>query len=429
MDFLELVIRFVDANYYEEVDIQDLVDGAYKGIFNKLDPYSVYYTDEEYEDFDVQVTGTFSGIGIQMAVRDGYVTVIAPFDGTPAHRAGIRAGDRVVSVDDTDVRDIAIDKVANMIRGEAGTKVKIGILREGQPSVIYIELTREVIEINPVSYEVLEGDIGYIRLSEFNEHAGQHVDEALEHFDGLGIKDIILDLRNNPGGMVDQSVDIAGRFVPKGPVVHIERRSSPRQTLNSRLREQKYNLAVLVNGGSASASEIVAGAVQDTGAGILIGTKTFGKGTVQQVIKLKYGGHLKLTIAKYLTPNGRAIDGEGITPDIVLENPVPEGKYGKDLAPIKGDRKLSLNSVGLDVLGAEQRLETIGYSTGEVDGVFDAALEQAVRKFQADTGLYSYGVLDLATQQRLLTEYRLYIEKNAVDAQLQKAIEILKSKR
>ncbi|HZX45777.1 MAG TPA: S41 family peptidase [Clostridia bacterium] len=429
MDFLELLIKAVEGLYYEDVDIQDLIDGAYKGVFNKLDPYSVYYTDEEYEEFDLEVTGTFSGIGVQIALRDGHITVIAPLDDTPAQRAGIRAGDRIVFVDDTDVREISIDKVASMLRGEPGTKVRVGILREGQPAVIYFELTRETIEVNPVKYEVLEGSIGYIRISEFNQHAGERVDEALAHFDGLGIRDIILDLRDNPGGMVDQSVDVASRFVPEGPVVHIDRRTAPRQTLNSRLREPRYNLVVLVNGGSASASEIVAGAVQDTGAGTLIGTQTFGKGTVQQILPLENGSRIKLTIAKYLTPNGRAIDGVGITPDIVVENPAPEGKYGDSIAPIKGDRKLSVNAVGLDVLGAEQRLDTMGYNTGEVDGVFDADLEQAVRKFQSDKGLYPYGVLDFATQKRLLAEHRLYIEKNMPDLQLQKAVETLKSKR
>jgi carboxyl-terminal processing protease len=429
MGFLELLIKAVESLYYEDVDIQDLVDGAYKGVFNKLDPYSVYYTDEEYEEFDLEVTGTFSGIGVQIAVRDGHITVIAPLDDTPAHRAGIRAGDRIVSVDDIDVREMPIEKVARMLRGEPGTKVKVGILREGQPSVIYFELTREMIEISPVKYELLEGGIGYIRLSEFNQHAGQHVDEALAHFDGLGIRDIILDLRDNPGGMVDQSVMVASRFVPEGPVVHIDRRTAPRQTLNSNLKETRYNLAVLVNGGSASASEIVAGAVQDTGAGILVGTQTFGKGTVQQVFPLNNGDRMKLTIAKYLTPNGRVIDGVGITPDIVVENPAPEGKYGRDLAPLKGDKKLAINMVGLDVLGAEQRLDEMGYSPGEVDGVFDAALEQAVAKFQSDAGLYPYGVLDITTQKRLLAEYRLHIEKNTPDLQLEKAVEILKSKR
>lgn len=429
IDFLKLLIKAADDLYYEDMDTQDLIDGAYKGVFDRLDPYSVYYTDEEYEEFEVEVTGTFGGIGVQIALRDGFITVIAPLDGTPAYRAGIKTGDRLITVDDLDVRELSLDKVANMLRGESGTIVKLGILREGQASIIEFELVRGIIEVNPVVYEVLEDDIGYIRLNEFNEHAIEHVDEALEYFDELEIKDIILDLRNNPGGIIDQSVEVARRFVPVGPIVHIERRNVERQTLNSRLRAQKYNLAVLVNGGSASAAEIVAGAVQDTKAGTLIGTKTFGKGTVQQVWNLANGGRLKLTIARYLTPEGRSIDGEGIIPDIVVENLNPEEEYKDALAPIKGDRKPCLGTIGLDVLGAEQRLHVLGYDIGDVDGVFDTVLEQAVKTFQSDASLYPYGVLDLVTQERLLTEYELYIEENTPDVQLQKAIEVLKTQR
>lgn len=427
INLLKLLIQATDGLYYKDVDIQDLIDGAYKGVFDRLDPYSVYYTDKEYEEFEVDVVGTFGGVGLQIAVRDGFVTVIAPLEDTPAYRAGMKTGDRVVSIDDTDVRDISIDKVASMMRGEPGTKVRIGVLREGHTSAIEFDLTRAIIEVNPVTYEVLEGDIGYIKLIEFNEHAAEHVDEALQHFDGLGIMKIILDLRNNPGGMIDQSVEVAGMFVPEGPIVHIERRNLPRQTMKSGVKEQKYDLAVLINGGSASASEIVAGAVQDTGAGTLIGTKTFGKGTVQQIFGFADSGRVKLTIAKYLTPEGRAIDGEGITPDMTVEQADLKGKYGEDLAPVSGKRKPLRNDVGLDVLGMEQRLDTMGYNAGEIDGVFDAALEQAVKEFQSDMGLYPYGVLDIVTQQRVLTEYELYLEENTPDVQLQKAVEVLKS--
>ncbi len=429
IDFLKLLIKAANDLYYEDVDIQDLIEGAYKGVFDKLDPYSVYYTDSEYEDFDAEVTGTFGGIGVQIALRDGFITVIAPLDGTPAHKAGIKTGDRVITVDDTDVRDVSIDKVANMMRGKPGTDVKIGVLRDGKPSIIEFELTRGIIEVNPVSYEILEDNIGYIRLSEFNEHAAEHVDEALEHFDGQGIRDVVLDLRNNPGGIIGQCVDVAGKFMLRGPVVHIARRDAKWETLQSGTEEQKYNLAVLVNGGSASASEIVAGAVQDTSAGIIVGTKTFGKGTVQQLLPLKdSNGFLKLTIARYMTPWGRDIDGEGITPDVIVEELSPRGKYDDDeLASIKGDRKLSTGMVGLDVLGAQQRLDTMGYEIGDGDGVFDWTLEQAIRKFQSDTGLYPYGKLDFTTQERLLTEYEIYLEESVPDVQLTKAIEVLKS--
>ncbi|MBA1336036.1 MAG: Carboxyl-terminal protease [Firmicutes bacterium] len=428
MDFLGKLIQFVEANYYEEVDMQKLIDGAYKGVFEQLDPYSIYYTEEEYEEFDTVVTGTYGGVGVHISMRDGYVTVISPIEGTPAHKAGIKPGDRVVSVDGIDVTQIAIDKVANMMRGEPDTTVKLGILRDNQPGIIYFEIVRKVIEINPVSYELKENGIGYIRISDFNEHADENVENALAYFDEEGVKDIIIDLRNNPGGIIDQAVAIAGHFVPEGPVVYVDRRDGLRKTYNSDLEESKYNLVVLVNEGSASASEILAGAVQDTKSGVIVGTQTFGKGTVQTVLPLKNGGNIKLTIAKYLTPSERVIDGVGITPDVVIENEIPAGKYHDELAPIKGSRKPYISSVGLDVLGAEQRLDVLGYNVGEIDGVFDQILASAVSRFQSDKGLYPYGVLDLATQERLLWEYDEYIKKDDIDEQLQKAIEILKSK-
>jgi carboxyl-terminal processing protease len=429
MEFLGRLIQFVQANYYEEVDIQKLIDGAYKGVFDQLDPYSLYYTEEEYEDFDTKVSGNYGGIGVHISFRDGYVTVISPIEGTPADRAGLKPGDRVVSVDDIDVTGISIDKVASMMRGEPGTTVKIGVLREGQPGILYFEMIRENVELNPVRYEIIEDNTGYIRLSDFNGNADENVDKALEYFDEAGIKDIIIDLRNNPGGIIDQAVSIAAHFVPEGPVVHVDRRDGDRKTYYSELKESKYNLAVLVNEGSASASEIFAGAVQDTGAGVLVGTRTFGKGTVQTVLPLKNGGNIKLTIAKYLTPKERKIDGVGLTPDIVVEDQHPGDKYSGELAPIKGDRKPSLNVVGLDVLGAEQRLDVMGYDVGDIDGIFDRAMLQAVAKFQADTGLYPYGVLDFATQQKLQEKFDEFIEQDDVDEQLQKAIEVLKSKR
>jgi carboxyl-terminal processing protease len=429
MDFLGRLIEFVQANYVDEVDIDKLIEGAYKGVFDQLDPYSIYFSEGEYEAFDLEVTGTFSGVGVQISMRDGYVTVIAPISGTPGDRAGIKPGDRVVSVDDIDVTNIAIDKVAAMMRGEPGTAVRLGIMRDGHVGIIYFDIIREIIEINPVRSEVLEGNIGYIRLDDFNEHTNENVKKALAEFDAKGITDIILDLRNNPGGIIDQAVAVAGYFVPEGPVVHVDRRNGIRTTYSSDLKEPRYNVAVLVNKGSASASEILAGAIQDTGAGVLVGTQTFGKGTVQAVLPLKNGADIKLTIARYLTPSEKVIDGQGLTPDIIVENEHPADRFADELAPIKGNRKPALSDIGLDVLGAEQRLVVLGYDVGEIDGVFDSHLYSAVAAFQADSGLYPYGVLDLATQQRLMAAYENHILTDDVDEQLQRAIEVLKTKR
>ncbi len=429
LEFLQLVIEFVKANYVEEVDIQTLIDGAYKGVFEQLDPYSVYYTKEEYEDFDTQVNGTYEGIGIHITIRDDLVTVIAPIEGSPADKAGLKPGDKIIYVDDIDVRDYTLDQAASLMRGEPGTEVRLGIMREGEPGLLYFQIVRDRIEINTVKYEILEDNIGYIRITDFNEHVSKNVEDALEELDAKGITDIIIDLRNNPGGLLDEVVEIAENFIPEGPIVHIDRRNGERETHNSRLKELKYNLAVLVNEGSASASEIFAGAVQDTGAGVIIGTRTFGKGTVQTVLHLKNGGALKMTIARYLTPNERVIDGEGLTPDIIVENPYPAERYLDELAPIKGNRKPSRTVIGLDVLGAEQRLDVMGYEVGEVDGVFDGMLEEAVKQFQADNGLYSYGVLDLATQEKLQERFDEYIKQDDVDEQLQKAVEVLMNRQ
>lgn len=427
MDYLGKLIEFVEHNYVNSVSEEDLVEGAYKGIFNALDPHSTYYTPEEYEKFQTSTSGVFGGTGIHITIRNEEIYIIAPIEDTPADRAGIKAGDIIISVDGTDVRDYSLEKAADMIRGEIGTSVQLGIKREGEQDILYFDLVREEIRISPVSSKVMEEDIGYIRISSFNSNTEENIQKVLENFDSQGIKDIIIDLRNNPGGLLDEVVEMSKHFIPQGSIVHIDKRDGKRTTHTSDLQQQKYKLAVLVDGGSASASEIFAGAVQDTGAGTIIGTQTFGKGTVQSVVPLTNGGSVKLTIARYLTPNERIIDGEGITPDIVVENVAWQQTYKDELAPIKGDRKPTVGVIGLDVLGTEQRLNLMEYNVGEIDGIFDTALEKAVSDFQVDSGLYPYGVLDFATQQNLREKFEEYMNQNDLDEQLQKAIEVLKN--
>lgn len=428
MEYLGRIIKFVEQNYVDEIEEEKLVEGAYKGIFDALDIHSTYYTPEEYHDFETSTSGVFGGTGVHITMRDQEVYVISAIEGTPADRAGIKAGDIIVSVDDTDIKGYSLEKVADMIRGDIGTRVKLGVKREGEKDILYFDLVREEIKVSPVSSRVLEEGVGYLRISSFNGNTEENVQKALKEFDEQGVKGIIVDLRNNPGGLLDEVEKVAQHFVPQGPIVHIQKRNGERTTYTSDLREQKYRLVVLVDGGSASASEIFAGAVQDTKVGTIVGTQTFGKGTVQSIIPLTNGGAMKLTIAKYLTPNGRVIDGEGIIPDVVVDNLSWAEKLSDELAPIKGDRKPSVGIVGLDVLGAEQRLNALGYQVGEVDGIFDQALEKAVASFQADSGLYPYGVLDFTTQKRLQEKFVELMEQEEVDEQLQKAIEILKEK-
>lgn len=319
--FLE-VIDYVKERYPFEVKDEELITNAVKGVLQGLDPYSNYYAKEEAIDLMETLNGSYVGIGAYLGETNGYIEVISTFANSPAEKAGLKAGDLIVSVDDLDVKGLTLDEAVKLIKGKEGTKVKIGVLREGKQ--IYFEITRQSIEINPVSYKILEKDIGYIKLDEFSTNATKYVKEALSEFDNKGIKKVILDLRDNPGGLLDEAISLSRLFIPKGPIVHIRRNFMPIETRYSYLEKPKYELVVLVNGNSASASEIFAGAVKDRKAGTLIGTKTFGKGLIQSIMPLNDGSILKMTTAEYLTPNETSINGIGIEPDIAVENTTHE---------------------------------------------------------------------------------------------------------
>ncbi len=432
MEYLKYIIEFVQSKYVGEKTTDELIEGAVKGIFDTLDKNSSYYDPEEYEEFFGHISGDFSGIGVYIVEEDGYVTVLSPIQGTPADKAGLLAGDKIVSVDGVDIKGYTTEEAANIIKGETGTQVKIGILREGEKDILYFDITRDVIKINPVSYEILEDDIGYIRISQFNSHTLENIETALAEMDSKNIEKLVIDLRNNPGGLLDEVVAILNYFIPEGPIVHEKRNNDQIITHSSSLKETKYELAVLVNEGSASASEIFAGAVQDTEVGTIIGTTTYGKGTVQTIYGMNHFGKsegLKITTAEYFTANMRSINGIGVEPDIVVENTPPT--FDIDLADIPNFRmkdKLTLNTVGLDVLAAEQILSILGYEVTEPDGVLDEITFEAIKKFQLDKGLWSYGTLDYTTQETLDEALSSYIAESIQDLQLQKAIEVLSEK-
>lgn len=317
---LKTIIDYIHRYYLEEVTDEQLFEGAYKGLFNTLDPYSNYLNPDEFRSLTTEIAESFGGVGIQLGIRDGKIIVIAPIIGAPAHRAGIKAGDEIVSVDNTNVRGMNFDRAINMILGKPGTKVILGIQRNEHKEVLYFEIVRELISVNSAQAYLISENIGYIALGQFNQKSGETVAKALEEFAGQNIKGIILDLRNNPGGLLEEAVNVAELFVPKGPIVHIEYKNKKIQSFYSETPKLGIPLAVLVNEGSASASEIVAGAIQDTKSGTIIGTKTFGKGTVQNLLPLNSGGAIKLTVANYMTPSKKKINGIGITPDIIIEN-------------------------------------------------------------------------------------------------------------
>ncbi|KAB2950991.1 S41 family peptidase [Heliorestis acidaminivorans] len=320
---LAKVVHLVNREYLEPVPFSTLVDGAMKGIVGSLnDPYSSYLDADQYKQLFEQIQGSFTGIGVYVSKRDvNKLVVVSPIKGGPAERAGLRAGDVIVKVDGVDVAELDVDVAVSKIKGPEGSEVQLTIFREGGQGFQEFTIVREEVHIPVVTAELAEQDkrIGIIQISQFNKIAASEVDRALTRFQQEGVKGIVLDLRDNPGGELESSVDIASHFIPTGPVVHIVDRSDGTETAYSTRDYIGLPLVILINGGSASASEIVAGAVKDNGTGTLVGTKTFGKGIVQMVMQLDGGAALKLTTAKYLTPHENDIHKLGIEPDVEVE--------------------------------------------------------------------------------------------------------------
>lgn len=314
-------LQIVKSRYVEDVPMDTLMTGAIKGMVASLgDPHSVYMDSKLYKEFMIETAGSFGGVGIVIGVKDKLLTVVSPIEGTPGEKAGIKSGDKIVKIDNQETKDMALDEAVNKIRGPEGTQVTLTIVRGSEAPRDYA-LTRSNIQIKTVAGKILPDNIGYIRISMFNENTAADFIRTYQDLEKQGMKGIILDLRDNPGGLLEESVKVAGSFVPRGPVVSVVARDGTRETHSSNLEAVKYPAVVLVNGGSASASEIVAGAIQDTGSGTLVGTKTYGKGSVQTLLRLGNGDAVKLTIAKYLTPNDRSINGIGIEPDVAVEMP------------------------------------------------------------------------------------------------------------
>lgn len=316
--FFSEVLNYIENNYPFETDESQLIESGLKGMLQSIDPYSNYYTAEEAEDIYSDMTGRFAGIGVYMRQKEDYLLVMDTMKGHPADKAGIKKDDIIISVDNLDIKGLDISKVSKLIKGPKGTDVIIGVKRGDK--LLKFKVKREEIKVNPVESKVLENNIGYIEFREFNSQGVKEMEKVLNEFDNKGIKKLILDIRNNPGGQLNQAIEISKLFVTKGPIVHIREKNKALLTYVSKLEKPKYDLVVLVNENSASASEILAGAIKDSKSGTLVGTKTFGKGLVQGLISIKGGGILKLTIAEYLTPNKTSINGIGIEPDVKVEN-------------------------------------------------------------------------------------------------------------
>ncbi len=419
---IEMMMDIIKSDYYKDVKEEDLINGAIKGMFETLDPHSTYFSEKEYNEFMSDITGEIVGIGVQIEKKADGITVVAPIEGTPAYKAGIKTGDKLVSVDGTDITGYTADKAASLIRGKEGTSVKIGAKRDGAADIIYFELKREIIKINPVKYEIKDGNIGYLKITEFNENTSANAANAVAAFKAKSVKGVIIDLRGNPGGLLDEVVAVCKLLIPKGPIVKIQMKEGIVDTYDSELDKAPFKLVALVNGGSASASEIMAGAIKDSKTGILIGEKTYGKGTVQHTMRIPDGGGVKLTVANYLTPSDFSLDGIGLTPDIEVK--ANTANTAADYAAIKGDRSIKSGIIGLDVLGVQQRLSAIGYKIEKQDGVFGLQTKTAVLKFQKDNNLKQDASLEADDIKAL--QSKLEQKQTTSDPQLDRAMTEIK---
>lgn len=334
------VIEIVKKNYVEEVKDKDLVYAAIKGILESLDAHSSFMPPEMYKEMQSETKGEFGGIGIEITIRDGFPTVITPIEDTPAYKAGLKSGDHIIKIDGKPSKNMSLVDVVKMIRGPKGKAVTLTVFREGFTSPKDFRVVRDVIVVKSVKYKMLEDDYGYIRIVQFQERTARDLENALKELvknnKGKPVKGIVLDLRNDPGGLLEQAVEVSDKFIEEGLIVYIEGRRKDDKVMKFHARKNSDYLGplvVLVNEGSASASEIVAGALQDYKRAIIVGSKTFGKGSVQTVFPLGDGSAVRLTTAKYFTPKGRSIQAEGITPDIVVDNNITRGK--DKVSPIK----------------------------------------------------------------------------------------------
>jgi carboxyl-terminal processing protease len=326
-------LELVKRNYVENPDTKELIQGAIRGMVSSLDPHSSYMNERSFKEMSLDIKGEFQGVGIQIGVKNQQLTIIAPIDDTPGFRAGLAAGDKIMKINDEWTKDMSIEQAVDKMRGPKNTQVSLLIYREGWDKPKEFKITRDVIKVTSVKSEMLDKEIGYIKIIQFQGQTTEELEKALKNLEAKGLKKLVLDLRNDPGGLLDASVDVSGKFLPKDSlVVYIQgRQKSDRKDFLTTESEmpREFPMVVLVNTGSASASEIVAGALQDSKRAVIVGTQTFGKGSVQTVFPLEGGGGVRLTTAKYYTPNGRSIQNVGITPDIEVKLPtVKEVKEG-----------------------------------------------------------------------------------------------------
>ena len=323
MEQVATIFTIVEKNYVDPVEKKKLIYGAMKGIVGELDPHSQFMDPDIHKEMKIETEGEFGGLGIEITVRDDQLTIIAPIEGTPAHRAGLKTGDKIIKIEEERTKDLTLMEAVSKLRGKPGTKVHLTVVRSNQ-KILEFDIVRDVIRVESIKdEEIIEDGIGYIRIVQFQEQTGRDFEKILSDLEARGMKALILDLRNNPGGLLKTAIDVADKFIEGGQVIVSIQGRLPSQNVVFKSRERathkKYPMVILINGGSASGAEIVAGALRDYKKAILLGEKTFGKGSVQSVIPMADGSALRLTTAKYFIPSGVTIHGLGIEPDILVD--------------------------------------------------------------------------------------------------------------
>ncbi|MTH53731.1 PDZ domain-containing protein [Bacillus mangrovi] len=426
MDKVKKAYELISKKYVEKVDQEELMEGAIEGMLAKLeDPYSVYMDEETARQFSDSLDSSFEGIGAEVGKRDERIIIVSPFKGSPASKAGLQPNDEIIRIDGTSIKGLDLNETVLKIRGKRGTNVIIEVARPGTRGTLTFSVKRDTIPVQTVFSEIKKygtKKIGYIEITSFAEKTAEDFKKSLTDLEKQGIQGLVLDVRGNPGGYLQSVEEILKQFVTKQhPYIQIAERSGEKTEYFSTLKKEKsYPVSVLIDKGSASASEILAGALKEANHYPIVGETSFGKGTVQQAVPMGDGSNIKLTLYKWLTPNGNWIHKKGVTP--TLEVRQPEYYYA---APIQSDETLSPDTNGEQVKAAQELLKAIGYDPGRTDGYYNASTKAAVKAFQQKNELAPSGIMDGKTISKineLAAEKRFSKEE---DRQLQAAIKVL----
>ncbi|MGG1617604.1 S41 family peptidase [Paenibacillus sp. NRS-1781] len=419
---IETAMDLIQGQYYQDVDRTKLVDGAINGMMESLgDPYSSYMGKETAQQFEQSIEGSFTGIGAEVAAENGKVVVVTPIKGSPAEKAGLRSKDIILSVNGETLDGLDLNKAVSKIRGPKGSQAKVKIQRNGSPDSLEYTITRDSIDMETVTAHMESGGVGVITITQFSLNTAERFKEELAKLEKQGLKGLVIDVRNNPGGVLSVVIDIAQQFVPAGKtIVQVEDKNQKREEEKSKGSSKKYPVTLLMNKGSASASEILAGALQQSAGAVLIGENSFGKGTVQTSYdkQMGDGSLLKITIAKWLTPNGTWIHKKGIKPNIAVDQP-----EFFTAAPLNKEKPLKYNMNSGDVKNAQIILQGLGYKPGREDGYFDKVTESSVLAFQKQAKLMVNGVIDAKTAAAMEAKLIEKIRDPKNDNQLKQGIE------